>query len=1240
MNALISKIVSWRRQIAWSAGTVVVVWLAAWLGVPPLLKSQIETRGTEALGRKLTVGAVDFKPWSLELTLTDLAIASADGATSQFQAGRVYLDAELESVLRLAPVVDAIVIDRPVLRISHLGEGHYDVDDILARLTTPKPEPEPAKEPPKFALHNISLTGGEIDFADHMGTTERQHAVRKLLLDVPFLSNISSQRDIRVTPRLAFELNGSAFDTAAEATPFAQTRKGVASLRIGKLDLAPYLPYLPQGLPVQLKGAVLDTDLRIAFEQTPKLAVSVKGETTLTQLALLDTTGKDLLAVQSIRVVLSDVRPLERVVKLESLDISAPTLQLSRNRAGRLNLQAGESGSTKNATNSIAANADSTGAGGQKDSKEATREGWQLGLNRFALHGGSVAWTDDSIAPRAQLTLANLELQAQSVAWPFADTPATFEGSMAVPSRSKAAQLAFKGSGTDAQGQAQLNLSDVSLGLAAPYLAQFLTPQVAGVLEGTVDAQWKDRQTQLNIQRLALHDAALQAEKRAAGTSAGPLPKFKLLELSQTHIDVAAKQAQIGKLTLRGANLTVARDEQGAWMFQRWLKSAAPSEAVASSASEGVSAGSAKPGSDWKVVLAEAVIDDGTVVLDDHLPARPVNATVSALNVQLKSANLDGKTAAPLSVSARVKAGQTEPGSLKFKGSVMWDPLVAQGTIEALTIPAHAFVPYVADRLNIDVQRADTSVRGTVSYATKPAGTELRLKLDAALDDFASTGVAAGAAQGVPGGEELLRWKSLNVPGIDVAMLPAAPLQVQVREVALTDFYARLIVNPQGRLNLQDLVRNDAAETKTTQTSTPASPASPASSASAVTADRPQVADPVIVVGPVSLVNGKVRFSDYFIKPNYSADLSDLTGKLSKFSSQPVDGVAQLADLELRGRAEGTASLEIAGKLNPLAKPLALDIKGKVRDLELPPLSPYAIKYAGYGIERGKLNVDVSYLVKPDGQLTANNSLVLHQLTFGDKVEGAPNSLPVKLAVSLLSDRNGVIDLNLPISGSLNDPQFSIGPIIWKIIVNVVSKALTSPFSLLASAFGGGDELSMVSFVAGSSALTPDAKTGLDKVAKALADRTGLKLTVQGTASLDVERDAVKRERLKGMVLAEKRRRVAGAGQDTAAAVTVSDAEYPVLLKEVYKRADITKPRNLVGLAKDLPTGEMEALLLANITVNDDALRELAQDRGVVVRDYLAAKKLESERLFLGAPKTNAQAADWKPRAELNLAGR
>jgi hypothetical protein len=618
-------------------------------------------------------------------------------------------------------------------------------------------------------------------------------------------------------------------------------------------------------------------------------------------------------------------------------------------------------------------------------------------------------------------------------------------------------------------------------------------------------------------------------------------------------------------------------------------------------------------------------VDDAAVSLDDRSLSKPVRMQVSALKVQAQNLVLDGKKPVPLTVSTRVKSGRTESGTLAFKGSVMWAPVVAQGTLNAVDIPLHALAPYVADKLNIELLRADTSFKGQLRYAATPAGPDVQVRGDAALAEFLANSAS----------EELLSWKSLNVPGIVLAMAPGVATRLDVREAVLTDFFARIVVNASGRINLQDLVKSDKTEDGATASA--AAPAAP------VTSVQPSTPEPIIQFGPISLLNGRVLFSDHFIQPNYSADLSDLTGKLSQFSSKSTDGVVQLADLDIRGRAEGTASLEITGKVNPLAKPLALDIKGRVRDLELPPLSPYAIKYAGYGIQRGKLSVDVNYAVKPDGELTASNNIVLNQLAFGDKVDGAPNSLPVKLATALLADRHGVIDLNLPISGSLNDPQFKLGAVVWKIITNLILKAITSPFSLLAGVFGGdgGDELSAVNFAPGSHVLNDQAISGLDKIAKALTDRPSLLMTVVGTASLELERDALKTQKLAEQLLAEKRRRAVVSGQGASTVTPVESTEAEALLKAVYKRADIPKPRNMLGLTKDIPLAEMEGLLKANIPVNEDSMRELALQRSVVVKDYLASRQLPTERLFLGAVKTvNPKATEesaWKPRAELSL---
>lgn len=1269
MTSLSPAVSLWLRRLAWGLAGLLVLWVLAWAAVPPLLKSQAQSRLSTLLGRQVTVGGVEFSPWSLELTVRDLAVATTDGKSPQFSVDRVYVDAELQSLLRLAPVVDAVAIDGPKVHLTHLGAGQYDIDDIVQRLNTP--DDTPAGPTPRFAVYNVTLTGGSVDYLDQAGGGERRHTVRDLQISLPFLSSFDSKRDVLVSPRLALVLNGSKFDTAAQGTPFAQTRKGEAEISIQQLDLAPYLPYLPAGLPVKPQSAVVDAALKIGFVQNPQTAVTLSGSVTVSRIAVQDAAGKPLLSADSLQVGLADVRPLERSVKLSTVELKAPQLNVVQSADGKLNLLPA-SAAKKDAPKKIATPADAASASGIKDTQTAAPATWSVQLDTLALRDAAVDWTDQATTPATRLGLREVNATVSHVQWPMTeaaslDFKARLQSLTLGAAKVPVATLSLQGEGTVASGKAALSVSDFRLGLVSGYVAPYLVPTLRGQADTQLSVAWDGERQTAVVQKLALRDVALVGAPAVPGTAAtaaaaatasaagnassGDMPQFKLLEVSDVRLDTLARTATVGKVLLQKPSSGVRRDADGRWMFESWLKptDAAAMPVAGASATQPAAgqAGASKSPAPWKLNVGEFKLDEGHVVFSDRVPARPVRVELSNLQVQAKNIQPEGKKPMPLQVAGKLKSGQAAAGSLRYTGSVMWDPVVAQGDVEVVDLPAHAFAAYAGGALNLDVLRADTSFKGQIRYAALAAGPEVSVRGDAALDDFKANTTGKGAESL---GEELLSWKALNVPGIEFSMSPGTATKVQVREAALSDFYARLIVSPDGRLNLQDLSKPaNAAPANTADAAGAADAAKPAAvaAAPAPAATAPAAAQTaaapaaVIQMGPISLVNGRVLFSDRFIKPNYTANLTDLTGKLSRFSNQPTGGVVQLADLELRGRAEGTASLEILGKLNPLAQPLALDITGLVRDLELSPLSPYAVKYAGYGIERGKLSVDVRYTVQPDGQLTASNKLVLNQLTFGDKVDGAPASLPVKLAVALLADRNGVIDLDLPISGSINDPQFRIGPVIWKVIGNLITKAITAPFSLLANAFGGsgGAELSTVTFAPGSASLSDAARAGLEKVAQALLDRSALKLTVVGSANLEAEREAAKREKLKALLLAEKRRVTSAQGKDAATVSSYSTEETPVLMRAVYRRADITKPRNLVGLTKDIPVADMEALLLANLSANEDDIRDLALQRAVAVKEYLAGKKLPTERLFLGAVKTGGSASEAKPQAELEIGG-
>jgi len=233
-----------------------------------------------------------------------------------------------------------------------------------------------------------------------------------------------------------------------------------------------------------------------------------------------------------------------------------------------------------------------------------------------------------------------------------------------------------------------------------------------------------------------------------------------------------------------------------------------------------------------------------------------------------------------------------------------------------------------------------------------------------------------------------------------------------------------------------------------------------------------------------------------------------------------------------------------------------------------------------------------------------------------------------------------VIDVNLPISGSINDPKFSVGGIIWQVIVNLIVKVVTSPFALFSG--GGGPDLSVVDFRPGTAVIAADAGVALDKVAKALEERPSLQMTVTGTADASSEADAIRQAMLEQRLATHRRNEAVRAGVAASAPEVLAPEERERVLRAVYRESDLPdKPRNAIGLANDISGPEMEALLKKHMQVSEDSARQLALQRGLAVRDTLVAKGLASERMFLAAPKLHASGeadAAWTPRAELSLA--
>ncbi|HTH95243.1 MAG TPA: DUF748 domain-containing protein [Rhodocyclaceae bacterium] len=599
--------------------------------------------------------------------------------------------------------------------------------------------------------------------------------------------------------------------------------------------------------------------------------------------------------------------------------------------------------------------------------------------------------------------------------------------------------------------------------------------------------------------------------------------------------------------------------------------------------------------------------------------------------------------------SFKLDATTNGRGHLALSGSAGWAPVSADVTVNADQIDLVALQGFVFDAPSVIATKGALSFKGAIKAIPGDDKTAFNVAVtgDAGITDLYVLDKGTH--------DQLLGWSRVDVSGIDVK---TAPLDVGVQSIAATDLFARVTVTPEGKLRLKDVLSersgtqgDSAGNADSAKSATPTVEAGDqgndnqasgketkkttgggtvTTAPAPVTPERKSLP---IRIGEVSTKNGNIIYNDLFIKPNYRANLTQLNGKIGPL----VPGKPGM--ISIKGSINRAAPLTITGKVDPFGKELYLDMSASAKGIDMPGFSPYSGRYIGYAIDKGKLSVDVHYFIEKN-ELRAENHIFLDQFTLGQKVD-SPNALsvPIGLAISLLKNSRGEIDINLPLSGSLNDPQFSIGSLIITVIKNLIVKAATAPFTLLGSLFGGGADLSHVDFAPGYARITPEADKALDTIAKAMADRPSMKTEVTGVADSVNDVPDLKQATMQRLVKAQKLDELAKEGKSggSLADVTVSDAEYPKYLERAYKAAKFDKPRNLIGMTKSLPVPEMEKLMLANMPADEEALRALADRRAHAVAAALIDKGVPTERVFVVQSKVEAPPNAEKPAGRVDF---
>ena len=724
--------------------------------------------------------------------------------------------------------------------------------------------------------------------------------------------------------------------------------------------------------------------------------------------------------------------------------------------------------------------------------------------------------------------------------------------------------------------QGRLSLQKLRLPKYAPYytdLVAFDLRDGALSLQADYTFQWSAGKHILKIDKGSLDLLNLKLAERGQAENAVELPR---LEVREVQADLIARSAEIGSVVAHEGRLAVVRLANGDLSLVNLLTpkpQPTPKE----------------PEAPFQFRLKEAGLKGFTVTFEDQSTVRPVRLQADQIELLLQDFSLDPKAPARLT-AALVLEGRTK---FQAKGSVLpFKPAVDLALkLEDLDLPA--LDPYLEPDLDVRINRGQLSLEGRLRGTFQGQATDaISLQGKVRLERFEAMD---GAQQ-----EPFLRYKELRLTGLDVS---TNPRRLALQSVDLLDAEHRMVISRDGTTNVARALKTPAEPA--------ASPTAPALGAMvpATPADAFKVA-----VAKVQMRGGRLTFIDRSLEPNAAFLISDLEGINTGLSTEATDK----ASLSLTGKAGGVAPLSIQGHSMPLRRDQDTDVTLRIQGADLSDFSPYTGKYLGYTVRKGKLDVDAHVKIQ-ERKLNALIKTRMDQFYFGDRT-ASPDAtrLPVKLALAILRDRKGLIALELPVDGSLDDPNFRYGKIVWKALLNVLTKIVTSPFAVIGSLFGAADQdLSFVAFAPGLAEADAEARKKAEILSKSLLERPDLSLEVEGTTHPDADGAALKKQALEQLIQRAKVKSLQARNPELdPTQVSVPAEERPRWLAEAYEAA-FPAPKSKDDKAPAPPPAEMEQRLLGTLKVDPNQLRELADRRTkAIVKLLLEDGKVEPGRVF------------------------
>jgi hypothetical protein len=766
-------------------------------------------------------------------------------------------------------------------------------------------------------------------------------------------------------------------------------------------------------------------------------------------------------------------------------------------------------------------------------------------------------------------------------------------------------------------------------------------------------------QLDLHLPQMVINGLALRAQGLAEDYVTIPT-----VVISDTRVAMPANTVTLGTVAVEGLRTEIWTLPDGTLNIDRLFAEAAaapptgpaPVAEPVPAAAVTTPAGTAAPAAaqPWTVQVGAVELRDAFVAYEDRAVQPAARFELAPLNVTASGATLDLTQPLPVQFDAKINDAATITG----KGKVVPETLAADVDISLKGFPLQALQPYANGTTDLTITRGTVDAEGRFTMAPPKTGQpEMGFKGEVTALGFGSIDNALE--------QDFFTFERVELSKLSFALAPDA---LSIDRVRVVKPFARVIVASNGTLNVSAVfdpagtaaavaqaeaaakARKEQRKKTRAELKAEKKAAAEAAKARQLAASQPpaelrETGMPIRIREVLVTGSGALDFADFSVQPNFAAAIEALDGRITGLSTDPNSR----AEVKLSGNVGQYSPVLIAGTTQPFAYDRHTDITMKFENISLPVFNPYSGKFAGYNIAKGKLFTDLHYRID-NRKLNAEHKIRIDQLEWGEATASkAEATLPVKFATSLLKDADGVIKLDIPVSGTLDDPTLRIGPIVWQIVKNLLAKAVTAPFKALGALFKGAEDAQFVDFAPGSAALDPAAAERLAALGKSLAPKADLRLEVPIGSDAALDGEALAQARFQRELEAATRSVLLGRKRDDATATVPAFDTLPPERREAVLVALYTQlsgaapvlPEAAADTAEDLSRKErkaqeqqarltwLESESRKRATALPGELDQLAQQRADAVQGAVVnATGMPPERVFLarnGKVSANAQ---------------